>query len=172
METHGGYGLIYEACYRGIEDGVVFEKDQRKTSVLVKQRPTWGVYEGDCVAAIRAGIGQWWPVNLLDCDPYGEPWPVLSAFFGSERPFPSPLAVVVTDGLRQKIRMNGGWDVHSLRAMVERYGADSLHDNYLLVCQEMLATQAAHRGYALSRWAGYYCGAGQQMTHYAAIFTR
>lgn len=155
-----------------IAHGVVFEKDPDKTKVLAVQRPAWAVYECDCEQAIAAGVGAHLPVNFLDCDPYGEPWPVIDAFFQSERPFPSMLAIVVNDGLRQKLKMNGGWNVASLEHVVARYGNNVLYANYLEICKELLQEKASQRGYALTRWAGYYCGHAQQMTHYAGLFTR
>ncbi len=172
METHGSYGAIWNRCYMDIAQGVVFEKDPDKTKVLAVQRPTWAVYECDCEQALAAGIGAHLPVNFLDCDPYGEPWPVLDAFFLSERPFPPTLAIVVNDGLRQKLKMNGGWNVESLRDVVATYGNNVLYANYLDICKELLQEKASQRGYTLTRWAGYYCGHAQQMTHYAGLFTR
>src|SRR5260370_10243003 len=108
METHGGFGQIFERCYAGFKSGIVFETDSRKTAVLGLQRPTWSVYESDCVAAIAEGAGAHLLVNFLDLDPYGEPWPVLDAFFSSNRPWPARLVVVANHGLRQKLQMNNG----------------------------------------------------------------
>jgi hypothetical protein len=82
------------------------------------------------------------------------------------------MLVVVNDGLRQKLKMNGGWTVKSLRDLVERYGNDALYDNYLEFCQLLLEEITAQRGYRLCRWAGYYTGHAQQMTHYAAVLER
>lgn len=172
METHGGRGKIFSACYTDIERGIVFEKNEEKSAILAMQRPTWSVYECDCEMAIRANVGSCLPVNFLDCDPYGEAWPVLDAFFQSERLFTSTLAIVVNDGLRQMLKINGGWRVKSLAEIVARHGNDSLYNNYLEVCQELLKEKASQRGYALTRWAGYYCGYQEQMTHYAALLSR
>jgi hypothetical protein len=172
METHGGYGAIWNQCYMDIAQGVVFEKDADKTKVLAVQRPAWAVYECDCEMALAAGVGSHLPVNFLDCDPYGAPWPVLDAFFLSDRPFPPTLAIVVNDGLRQGLEMNGGWKVESLRDVVSVYGNNTLYANYLEICKELLQEKASQRGYTLTRWAGYYCGHAQQMTHYAGLFNR
>src|SRR4051812_3936723 len=111
METHGGAGLIFSRCYRSVKEGIVFERDPDKAAILAHQRPTWAVYECLCENAIAEGAGAHLEVNFLDLDPYGEPWPALDAFFGSDRPFPPRLAIVVNDGLRQKLKMNGGWSV-------------------------------------------------------------
>lgn len=52
--------------------------------------------------------------------------------------------------------------------MVAKYG-NKLAPIYLDVCRELLSEKAAHRGYKITRWAGYYCGHMDQMTHYAAV---
>jgi len=172
METHGGIGALYRACYSRVTRGVVFEKDERKSSLLASQRPTWAVYEADSERALQVGAGAHLTVNVLDLDPYGEPWPCVKAFFTSERPFAPRMWVVVNDGLRQKLRVGGAWSVESLRAAVARFGND-LHGDYLAVCRWLLAEHAKAAGYTLRRFNGYYCGegtgAGQQTTHYAAL---
>ena len=172
METHGGFGAIFAKCYFGVSDGVVFESKPDKAAALAKQRPTWAVYETDCVMALAAGVGNHLPVNFIDLDPYGEPWPVMDAFFQSDRQFPSRLAIVVNDGLRQGVKMNGGWNTKSLADVVAKYGSSQLYKNYLTICRELLEEKAGQRGYTLTRWAGYYCGHADQMTHYAAILEK
>jgi hypothetical protein len=176
METHGGYGKLFLRCYRHVPAGVVFEEKPEKTAVLARQRPTWAVYEADCERAIRAGVGAHLVVNFLDLDPYGQPWDVLDAFFESERPRAPRLVVVVNDGLRRKLKMNGGWSVRSLREIVERNGNAVLYRDYLAICRELVIEKAAKAGYGLRRWTGYYCGSGQgsaqQMSHYAAVLER
>lgn len=169
METHGGYGAVWRRCYAGIEQGVVFEKDPLRTARLAQQRPTWAVYECDCEQALSAGVGFHVPVNFVDFDPYGEPWPAIDAFFSVKRDWPQVLAVAVNDGLRQKLSMGGGWDVESMRSMVAKYGAKAMYENYLIVCQELLQEKAGQVGYTLTGWAGYYCGYLGQMTHYGAV---
>lgn len=172
LETHGGTGRIGLRCYGAVERGVVFEKDPAKAEHLAVQRPTWAVYEADCLTALAAGVGAHLPINLVDLDPYGEPWPVLDALFRGPYAWPDTLGIVVNDGLRQKLRLSGGWDVHSMQGVVARYGNGAMHDNYLSICQELLQEKAAQVGYSLSRWTGYYTGYGQQMTHYAALLVR
>lgn len=169
METHGGYGRLYSDVYYDVFDGIVFEKDMKKSDFLARQRPYWAVYSGDCIKAISAGVGNWMPVNWLDCDPYGSPWPVISAFFETDREFSSKMAIVVNDGLRLNAKMGGSHSVDDLDNAVQLYGNDKVCDNYLEICREMMKEKAARRGYSLSRWAGYYCGHNNQMTHYAAI---
>lgn len=171
METHGGAGKIWQACYSHVERGVVFEKEANKVDALAKQRPTWSVYEGDCLKALNSGFGSHLPVNFLDCDPYGQPWEVIDAFLFSDRPKPRTLCIAVNDGLRQKVQLNGGWDVGSLRPIVERFG-NGLYKKYLAVCEALMQAKAAQAGYDLSRFWGYYCGHNNGMTHYAVILSR
>lgn len=168
METHGGAGKLFDACYGGIDLGVVFEKNPKKAKLLGMQRPTWRVYEADCEIAIATGVGDDLPVNLLDIDPYGDPWPVIEAFFDSERERASLLCVVVNDGLRCKIRTGSSWHVGTLQNAVSKHGND-LHPIYLEICQEMLKEKASKAGYNLTRFAGYYCGHAKQMTHYLGV---
>ena len=139
--------------------------------MLGRQRPTWAVYEADCVYSLGIGVGSHLEVNLLDADPYGDPWSAIEAFFKSERPRVNKLFVAVNDGLRQKIKMGGAWDVGSLRSAVSKYGND-LHGIYLKVCQELMAEKANLVGYDLTRFFGYYCGHTKQMTHYLAVLER
>jgi len=167
METHGGAGKLFLACYTHVENGVVFEKNPEKSAVLGKQRPTWAVYEADCVHALSANCGAHLDVNLLDLDPYGEPWSAITAFFESDRPRSDKLVVVVNDGLRQAIRMGRA----CLTDVVARYGND-IHGKYLDVCAELLQEKAAQAGYSLRNFAGYYCGHASQMTHYIGVLTR
>lgn len=171
VETHGGVGHVWERCYRDL-DGTVFEKDAGKAAVLAKQRPTWAVYEGDCVPALRAGVGFHRTPGLLDVDPYGEPWPVFDAFFAGGRDWPPVLGVAVNDGMIQKIKLGGGWDVASLADIVARIGATAVKADYLGACRLLLEEKAGQVGYTLARWAGYYCGTNGQMTHYGAVLRR
>lgn len=171
METHGGYGDVFKACYQNIGAGVVFEKNPQKADRLGLQRPTWAVYEADCIEAIKAGVGGHLGVNVLDVDPYGDPWPAIEAFFASERPFPDRCFVVVNDGLRQKVRGNGAWNVGTLQGIVREHG-NNLHSIYLDVCRELMKRKASKAGYNLTRWAGYYCGHSKQITHYLAELER
>ncbi len=115
METHGGAGKLFRACYDGIEKGVVFEKDPKKTGLLALQRPTWMVYEVDCEKAIQGGAGEKLEINLLDGDPYGDPWPTITAFFVGDRERAKTLCVVVNDGLRHSVTMGRSWSVGTLK---------------------------------------------------------
>ncbi len=171
METHGGAGALYRACYSHVIRGVVFEKDPAKCDLLARQRPTWAVYEGAVEPALSIGAGAHLMVNVLDLDPYGEPWPTLKAFMESERPRAPRLALVVNDGMRQKIRMGGAWSTGSLAPAVAQFG-NNLNPVYLDVCRWMVGEYTKAAGYTLHRFHGYYAGKGGQMTHYAAVLER
>lgn len=173
METHGGYGHVYDLCYQAVERGIVFEKDAKKAAFLAQQRPSWAVYECSCEEALADGVGGHLPVNMVDMDPYGEPWPVLDAFLvGHGERMPSTWGLVVNDGLRNKVQLNGGWDVDSLKDAVAHWGAAAMHGNYLDVCRWLVDKKVATVGFTVARWAGYYCGHNQAMTHYAAVLRR
>ncbi len=152
--------------------GVVFETDPLKSAVLAKQRPSWAVYETGCEYALSCGTGRHLTINVLDLDPYGDPWPAVDAFFESERPHSARLIVVVNDGLRRTAQRAKAWSSTSLQEKVLKYGNENFFKRYLAVCRELLSEKAAPVGYRLVKWAGYYCGAGQQMTHYAAVLER
>jgi hypothetical protein len=144
METNGGAGALFNAVYAHIDRGVVFEKDSEKVSVLGKQRPSWAVYEADCVSALAEGVGRHLTVNFLDIDPYGQIWPIVDAYFGSSRPFPDRLVVVVNDGLRQSLSLGKAWAVASMQPVVKKFGND-IHGKYLDVCQYLIKEKAVKR---------------------------
>lgn len=171
LETYGGTGEIFKQCYAHLSEGIVFEEDFLKAAWLCWQRPSWSVYQFDCISAVRAGAGSHLEINLLDVDPYGSPWPVLEAFFVSERPRASRLWIVVSDGLRQKLSRGGGWSVKRLQPVVERWG-NRLHGRYLEVCEELMVECVGQAGYRLASFDGYYCGIQKQRTHYVAEVSR
>jgi hypothetical protein len=172
LEAYGGYGRVFARCYPHLRDGVVFDKLPERARTLAQQRPTWAVYEADCVKALSLGVGNHLPVNFLDLDPYGEPWPALDAFLESDRLLPPRLVICTNDGLRQRaLRGNSGWTVKSLQPMVDRVGNAALHDNYLDVCRTMVTERAIAHNYRLEKWTGYYCGLHLMMTHWAAVLT-
>ena len=168
METHGGIGALYRACYSHIKSGVVFEKSPDKTAVLAGQRPTWAVYEADCEKAIAAGAGAHLMVTFLDIDPYGSPWETMQAFFSSARPRASRLAIAVNDGLRNRIKIGQAWHTDALLPVVATFG-NNLYPLYLDVCRFLVAHHAKAAGYQLRRFVGYYCGHNGDLTHYAVI---
>jgi hypothetical protein len=143
-----------------------------KASFLAIQRPTWRVYETAAELAVASGVGADLPINFVDVDPCGDPWPLLTAYFQSERVFPKRLAVAVNDGLRQKLKMGSGWHVETMKAAVAMFSNTALYPRYLEVCRWNLERLASSRGYRIVEWAGYYCGFGQQMTHFGALLDR
>lgn len=171
LETHGGTGRVWFRCYRDVLQGLVIEKNSEKAELLARQRPTWSVYEGDCEKAIAAGAGRHLPINVVDVDPYGSPWPVIEAFFTSERPRPELLGLVVNDGLRHKLMTGGGWTMESMRPVMH-YGTQGLYRHYLTACRELVDYHAGQSGYVIEQWAGYHCGRLSAMTHYAAVLRR
>lgn len=169
LETHGGWGVLWSRCYREA-CGTVLEQRADKAAVLARQRPTWAVYQADVTRALTAGVAGHQVTTLLDCDPYGDPWPTLEAFFGSARPEASALGVVVTDGMGLKAKRGGLWRVASQRPVVERYGDRPLARR-VEIARERLADVAASAGYTLAEFGGWTCGHAGQMAHYAALLT-
>ena len=172
LETHGGYGELYDACYYGMVDqGVVFEKEFARAAFLARQRPNWAVYEGECQLALAAGVGGHLCVNVLDVDPYGSAWEAIPAFFGSARPFAGRMVVVANDGLRYGVKLGRSWQITTLQPLVERFG-NGLWDKYLDICAVLLQEAVAPAGYAIQFFDGYYAGIGQKMTHFLAVLER
>jgi len=130
------------------------------------------VYQAKAEPSIEAGAAAHLPITLLDVDPYGEPWPTIEAFFTSDRPRPQRIGIAVNDGLRQKLRLQGGWSVHSMRRAVEKFGNAGLFDKYLDVARWKIEQLAALRDYRVTHWTGYYCGFQNDMTHYACVLER
>ena len=171
LETHGGWGRLYEALYAGAAGGVVFERHRHRAEHLARQRPTWAVYETDCVPALAAGVGSHLAPNLIDLDPYGGPWEALGAALSGLADLGDPLWVVANDGILEKLRIQGAWAIHCLRELVPEFG-NKLDDVYLDVAKVMVGRLAAVRGYRLDDWRGYYCGKTRNLTHWAARLRR
>jgi len=173
METHGGFGAIFARCYRDYQEGVVFDHDADRVDFLAKQRPTWAVYQADSITALRLGVGSHLTVNFLDCDPYGEVWPTLKAFFyPNQRPRAGRMAVVINDGLGQFTRIGKAWESHSLAAMVKQYGNAAIDKRYLEISKELFQEIITPLSYRITRWTAYRCGHKKEMTHWAAIIER
>lgn len=173
LETHGGEGKLWAACYSEIQTpGVVMEKDPAKAERLALQRPSWAVYECDCEAALAESIGGHVVVDLLDIDPWGSSWEAISGFMSSKRPFADQMVVVVNDGLRQALSMGAAWSIKVMQPYVEKYGNDGLYTDYPDLCREILQDKAAAAGYTVSRFVSYTCGAKQFEVHMLALLTR
>jgi len=172
LETHGGAGAVFRSCYADVESGCVIETDAAKAEKLAEARPSWSVYQAKAEQALEHGAPPHLAVNFLDVDPYGEPWPVLDAFFRSERIRPDTIAIAVNDGLRQRLTVQGGWSVKSMRTALERWGNVALFERYLEICKWKLEQLGEIQRYRLTHWTGYHCGHNDYMTHYAAILDR
>lgn len=171
METHGGLGEIWQTCYHQLPTGIVFEKDKTRAAALANQRPTWAVYEANCIQALEYGAGAHLPVNFVDVDPYGEAWTTIEAFMMSARPRPDRIVFAVNDGLRNRIKLGRAWQTGVLLPFVEKYGND-LHDIYLELCKEKLGDIGEAAAYRLAEFQGYYCGDEGKMTHYLAVYEK
>ena len=171
LETHGGWGRIYDRTWFKAEAGVVIEKAEKKAEALALQRPAWRVYEGDSLKSIRAGLARDVRFDVVDLDPYGSPMDYLSALALSAREWPDRWHLVVNDGLRQKCKLGGSWNVKALQQVVQRRGND-LYPVYLDVARELVAEFARTIGFELSAWHGYYTGHLDSMTHYWAVLRR
>lgn len=170
LETHVGFGKLGAVAYADVRQGAALERDEKRAETIASARPTWAVYAGDSAKLLRAGAAGHLPVNFIDLDPWGDPWPVLQAFMESPRPRVETLMVVVNDGLRQKAQLGGAWSTETLAAAAERIGNAAVYARYLDVCRDLMREVAAKGAYRLAHFAGYY--AGPRMTHYAATLER
>jgi hypothetical protein len=171
LETHGGNGRVYERAWYTASGGCVIEKDSGKIEQLAQQRPHWSVFEGDCIAALGAGLMSSTAFDVVDVDPYGSPLPIFDALFHVERTFPERWHLVVNDGMRQKLQRGGAWHVAELARIVARRG-NNLAPVYLEVARELVEAFALRIGYQVAGWHGYYTGDKGLMTHYWAVLER
>lgn len=171
METHGGYGRLFTECYEHISRGIVFEKEADRCDVLAIQRPSWRVYQCKAETAISQNVAPDWAINILDADPHGSPWPTLKAFFSSQREFADEMFLAINDGYRRHARRKMAWKSPIMRPVCERFGND-VFSIYLKTCEWMAGEFAKLAEYELVNFAGYYCGNGNNMTHYAARLQR
>jgi hypothetical protein len=173
METHGQTGRLFDRVYPDVSQGVVFESDLMRAEAIAAARPTWAVYCAKAPElAIAEGAGAHLEISLLDVSPVGECWPCLDAFFTSERPRARKLAIAVHDGLRQRLRLQGAWHVHSMREAVEAFGNAGVHERYLDVCRWKLEKLAGLQDYRVKSWTGYTLGPSEDLTHFAAVLER
>ena len=172
LETHGGTGELFLRCYSDVREGAVFETDPKKAVTLLKQRPTWAVYETDCVWSLHNGVASHLEVNFVDFDPYGAAWKVIEAFFASERPRAEKLIVVVHDGVRTTLKRFGGARVGFFSEIVEQIGEIELYQNYLSVCEKLLFEIASKAGYKAQEFGGFYSKSDSDQTHFFAELYR
>lgn len=172
LETHGGKGDLFKRCYADVDTGLVFETDPTKAEKLVQQRPNWSVYETDCVWGLAEGVGSHLDVNFVDCDPYGQAWHVLEAFFGSERPRAAHVVLVVHDGVRKSIERFGSINHAILHPIAEEIGELNISRNYLDVCEQLLHDVVSVAGYAVEGFGGFYSKRDRYQTHFFAELRR
>ena len=172
LETHGGTGELFLRCYSDVEKGAVFETDPKKAVMLLKQRPTWAVYETDCIWSLHNGVASHLEVNFVDFDPYGMAWNVIRAFFESERPRAEKLTIVVHDGVRQSLKRFGGGSIECFTEVVEQIGEIELYRDYLSVCEKMLFEFASKAGYKAQEFGGFYSKKDTDQTHFFAELYR
>ena len=164
-ETHGGTGDLARLCYADAT-GMVIDRDTDRVDRLAFTRPTWQVYEGDAPTVLASGLGAETAWDVLDCDPYGSPWTTLEAFFVTPRALAPIMALIVTDGSRQKQRLGG--TVYGWEPWQEHYG-QNLWDVFLRCSRDRATALVRHAGYALSWWHGRYGGRTGQMTYWGAV---
>jgi len=172
METNAGFGHIFTECYQGIPVGVAFETDMEKCNALVMQRPSWAVYQNRCEPALESGCGFHVPVNFVDVDPYGDPWPIIDALLCNASKLPDRWGLAVNDGLKRYLMMGRGWKSASVGQWVAKVGNDHAHGQYLEIVRVMLTEKLAALGMEIKLWNIHSAGHGGQMTHYGAVIER
>jgi hypothetical protein len=170
VETHGGFGRLFQRVYADRGTGVVFETDEGKACELALQRPGWAVYASPSDTALAQGVGYHFAPNLFDLDPYDSPWEVFAAICAQAAKWaPGPAGFVVNDGLRLNLQKNQGWRVKALAEALAEFGNAGLYRKYLSVCRWQVERAADQVGRRLAEWTGYYCGSNDRMTHYAFV---
>lgn len=159
LDAFGGYGVLGTRLYDGCR-GVILERDRQKVDVLARLRPAWSVLEGNCELMLAGGLAKEYPITFADFDAYGSPWNALLPFI---RSVTGDVVIVVTDGLRAKVKVCDGFGVDVLKSAL-RYFGDKLYNRYLDVCRWMLENEGAR----VTAMRGCYAGALKQMTLYWA----
>lgn len=171
LEAFGGGGELWKACYSHVPHGAVFEIADTKIEKLARQRPSWSVYQADCVTALAAGVADHLTFTLIDADPYGSVLPVLDAVFSHPRPLSDTLVLVTNDGARQAVQVGISWKIGLLKPYVERFGND-LYPVYREVLAVAIEDYAARAGYAVESHASLYSGAHDNMAHGLTVLVR
>ncbi len=171
LETHGGFGRIFERTWFKASTGVVMEKVEEKAEALAVQRPTWRVYQADSLKLIQAGIARDLAFDIVDLDPYGSPVEYLDALAASDRIWPDRWQLVVNDGLRKRLRLGVAWSTPRMRPYVLRHG-NNLYPVYLKLAREIVEEFAEKIGFEVVGWHCYATGELGDMTHYWAKLAR
>ena len=169
LETHGGWGRIFDRTWFKAGGGLVMEKLEPKADALAFQRPTWRVYQCDSLKALQAGAARDMRFDIVDLDPYGSPMDYLDALATTDRQWPDRWHLVVNDGMRQFVKRGHAWKADCLRRVVQRWGND-LYPVYLEVAQSLVEEFAERIGFRVAGWHGYYCS--PDVTHYWAAMER
>lgn len=144
LETHAGLGNMRESCYSGLP-GILCEKNEGRAECLAEKFPEVPVYCGDSIkVAYPDDIGPVVP-NLIDVDPFGDPWPHLTALMNAPW-LPDRAVFVVTDGLIQSVRLSNQWIKGSLRPAYEKLGQTSIFKSYDKAVASALEFYAAEAG--------------------------
>ena len=171
LECYGGNGEVWKKVYSTLRRGVVFDVDPNKAFRLAKQRPSWSVFEGDCVAAIEQGIGDHLAFDLIDIDPYGSHFPALRAFLTSKRPRKDRFVTVINDGQRQAVQINLSWKIPALKSQVAKHG-NNLYPIYREVCEDVWREWADELGYAIPTLYSFYAGDKHNMTMLLGVWEK
>lgn len=170
LETHGGFGRIYERTWFKAFRGVVIEKDDRKVEHLCRQRPRWAVYQGNSELVLEHGLARTTAFDVIDLDPYGQPFGVLAALSLPGRVFPDTWHLVVNDGGRQAAKRGQSWTIPGMTVAVAKFGRDGVYVNYLEAVKLIVDNFAAKIGFEVSHWEGRCVSA--DIAHYWAVLTR
>lgn len=172
LETHGGRGDVWSACYSHVAQGVVFDKDAYKVDILTHQRPTWAVYEADVEIALAGGAGRHLTFNFMDVDPYGACWPALDAYFGSRRTFAPRMVLALNDGLRYAA-IGAAWRRDILAPYVSVYGNHNIWNAYPReITADLMARSAERAGYRVATFESYTAGHSGKMVHMLVVLER
>ncbi len=97
LEGCAGRGHMYRAVWSRFR-GAAMDHNRTKAEAAARERPDWAVYCGDVERALAAGWMGHVAFEVVDFDPYGEPWKFLRALLMSEREWAPVTRVVLTDG--------------------------------------------------------------------------
>ena len=167
LETHSGYGVLFDRCYRDVKKGVAFDLDREKITWVAKQRPEWMVYQADSLYCIKNNIDTGLKFNFIDIDPYGSSLEYVIEFLKSSIERDDHFIIVANDGLRAKLKISA-WEVKILKKAILKFGSNSIYKSYLGIVNWMINEFCIETNHELSRFGGYYCGKNNNMTHYIA----
>lgn len=171
LETHGGWGRIFDRTWHRAGSGLVMELVDEKAEALARQRPTWRVYAGDSLKLLRAGVANDVSFDVVDLDPYGSSLEYLDALATTGRQWPDQWQLVVNDGLRKRLPLGVAWSTPRVQRYVLKYG-NNLYPVYLQVLREVVEDFAASIGFRVTAWHCYATGEWGDMTHYWAKLAR